>query len=143
MLVRRCGLGVPFEAATQLQRAQFAQLRWQRRQGHLADGPLVVTGTECHQLPPGCIQRGNAVKNASQGSNLVGLRRIRRLGLVGRVPYQPQQLAFAQRHAHQTTRGQRLLAPITQWISDLTVRRRVNQHRQQVFQAVPRFGSIT
>ena len=143
MLFRRCGLGVPLEAAAQLQRAQFAQLRWQRCQRYLANRPLVVTGTECHQLPPGCIQRGNAVKNASQGSNLVGLRRIKRLGLVGRVPYQPQQLALAQRHAHQGTRGQRLLAPITQRFGNLAVRRRVDQHRQLVFQAVPRFGSIT
>ena len=132
-----------FEASRQLQWAELTQLRRQRCQRHLSDGALVVTSTEIHQVSPGRVQRCNAVKYPGQWPDLVGLRRVRRLGLVGRVPHHPQQFTLSQRHTHQAARGQQLLTPVTQRFGDLTVRGCVHQHRQAVFQAVLQLESFT
>ena len=41
------------QPAGQLHRCHFPELRWQRRQRHLAQGALVVAGGKTNQLSPG------------------------------------------------------------------------------------------
>jgi len=58
-----------FEAAGQLFVGQVTQLRRQGRQGHFAQGALVILCRKLHQLPPCTVQWGQPFQNTAHIAN--------------------------------------------------------------------------
>ena len=124
-LVRPQGraLGLLFQTSCQLGVVQFAQLRREGAERHLAQAALVILCGKGHQLTPTAVQRRQAFQGS--GDVLEGLgRQIGGCQTV--VPDHAEHLSPAQRYPHQRSRLQRHGAAVAQQIAHTTVCRRLH-----------------
>ena len=127
--LRRARIGfLALESSGQLHRVEVAQLRRQRRQGHLAEAPLVITCSEVDQPAPGRRQGRQCVECGDHRALFDPGRHWR----FGWIPDHAQDFALAQGHADQCAWRERGLTPIAQRCAQPAVGRRCDDDGQAV-----------